>query len=146
MFPEVFTQQMDYEDAKIEVAMQPTSGFESRVYSFVNSEACNEGTHIKGFRAGLKRGLDRYGRSHGLFLRAVPTIEHYYQGMTAVISVWLADPMYEGPTRFRLGNVEMAHAVAEVVCQGIEKWSVQRPECIHQMIDKAIGAAETEAS
>jgi DNA gyrase subunit B len=142
LFAEPFTHQQEFEGARIAVAFQPTNGFETHVSSFVNSHACTEGTHILGFRAGLKQALAAYGKSHGLFLDRFPTIENYYEGMTAVISVWLEDPMYEGPTRFKLSNVEMARAVAGVVREGIESWAKQRPQDIHQMIEKAIAAAE----
>jgi DNA gyrase subunit B len=144
LFSEVFTYEREYDGAKVAVAFQPVHAFESRVSSFVNTEPCNEGTHIKGFRAGLKQGLDRYGKEHGMFLTATPTIEHYYEGVSAVVSVWLDDPYFEGPTRFRLSNVEMATTVAEVVREGVETWAVERPDCIHQWIEKAVAAAEMD--
>lgn len=144
LFSEVFTHEKEYEGAKIAVAFQPTCGFESRVSSFVNSEPCSEGTHIKGFRAGLKQGLERYGKQHGMFHSAVPTIEHYYEGISAVISVWLEDPYYEGPTRFKLSNIGIATTMAEVVREGIETWAKERPDCMHQWIEKAVAAAEVD--
>jgi DNA gyrase subunit B len=144
LFPEVFTHEKEYEGARIAVAFQPTCGFEPKVSSFVNSEPCGEGTHIKGFRAGLWRGLECYGKQHGMFLSATPKIEHYYEGLSAVISVWLEDPYFEGPTRFKLGNVAMAATVAEVVREGIETWAKERPAYIHQWIEKAVAAAEMD--
>jgi len=146
LFPDVFQHQQEWDGAHIGVALQSTTGFEPIVRSFVNAGQCHEGTHIKGFRTGLKRGLHRYAVSHGLILETAPTIEHYMEGITAAISVWLEDPYYEGPTRFKLVNVEMAQAVAEVVQSGIEAWSEQCPECIQQMIDKAAMSAEMDAT
>ncbi|MCA9069076.1 MAG: hypothetical protein KDA84_09145, partial [Planctomycetaceae bacterium] len=101
-------------------------------------------THIKGFRVGLKHGLHRYATSHGLVVHSAPTIEHYYEGMTAVISLWLEDPMYEGPTRMKLGNIEMATTVSGVVQEAITKWAEQRPDCVQQMIEKAVMNAEQD--
>lgn len=142
LFPEVFTHEGEFEGAKIAIAFQPTMDFESHVYSFVNGEACHEGTHIKGFRVGLKQGLHRYAMSHGLVVHSPPTIEHYYEGMTAVVSLWLEDPMYEGPTRMKLGNIEMATTVSQVVQEAINIWATQRPDCIQQMVEKAVTSAE----
>ncbi len=146
LFPEVFMHQATFDGARLEVAFQPTTGFESNIKSYVNAEPCNEGTHIIGFRAGLMRGLENYAREHGLVSQTLPGINHYYEGMTAVVSLWLDDPMYEGPTRFKLHNREVVNSVAQVVQEGLTAWAKERPDCLHQLIEKAVLAAEMDDS
>jgi DNA gyrase subunit B len=98
----------DYDGIGLEVALQYSSEYTENVHSYVNNIATTEGgTHLSGFRTALTRTLNAYGKKENLFKDLAPTGEDFREGLTAVISLRVPEPQFEGQTKTKLGNSEV---------------------------------------
>jgi len=128
-------------DLRVEVAMGYADDFNERVYAFANNVVTPEGgTHLAGFRMALTRQINSYGKSSGLLREAdgILTGDDVREGLTAVISVKLPDPQFEGQTKGKLGNPEMRSAVDSVVSEALSYYFNENPACGKKIIEKSV--------
>ena len=130
--------------SSIEIAMQYNNGFSENTLSFANCiHTVDGGTHISGFRAGLTRGLNDYARKGKLFKNDQGNLsgEDVREGLTAVVSVKLTDPQFEGQTKGKLGNAEMKSLVESAMSEGLGKYLEENPQDARRIIEKCLTAA-----
>ncbi len=128
----------------IEIAMQYNTGYSENLHSYVNNINTHEGgTHLAGFRSGLTRTLKSYADRSGLLTKAKVEItgDDFREGLTAIISVKVAEPQFEGQTKTKLGNTEVRGAVDEAVSEMLENSLEEHPTEAHTIVDKVILAA-----
>ncbi len=128
----------------IEIAMQYNTGYSENLHSYVNNINTHEGgTHLAGFRSGLTRTLKAYADRSGLLQKAKVEItgDDFREGLTAIISVKVAEPQFEGQTKTKLGNAEVRGAVDEAVSEMLENYLEEHPTEAHTIVDKVILAA-----
>ena len=127
----------------VEAALQYNDSFTEFVYSFANCiNTVDGGTHITGFRAALTRVLNDYGRKQKLLKENEPNLagEDSREGLTAVISVKLTDPQFEGQTKGKLGNPEVRNQVESVVAEGLLIHLEDHPQDAKKIIEKCMTA------
>ncbi|NMA96092.1 MAG: DNA topoisomerase (ATP-hydrolyzing) subunit B [Clostridiales bacterium] len=132
------------DDTIIEVSMQYNNTYMENVYSFVNNISTHEGgTHLSGFRAALTRIMNDYARKNNLLKadEANLTGEDTREGLTAVISVKLIEPQFEGQTKTKLGNSEVRGIAESIVSEGLEVFLEENPTHAKIIIEKAISSA-----
>ncbi len=127
----------------VEVAMQYNDGYSENIYSFANNiNTIEGGTHLSGFRAALTRTLNNYAKSKGqLNEEKAPTGDDYKEGLTAVISIKLPDPQFEGQTKTKLGNRDVQSLVEAVVNEQLGTYCEETPSTAKAIINKGIDAA-----
>ncbi|MGN0190013.1 MAG: DNA topoisomerase (ATP-hydrolyzing) subunit B [Candidatus Cryptobacteroides sp.] len=128
----------------IEVALQYNTGFSEKIYSYVNNiNTIEGGTHLQGFKMGLSRTLKNYADKNGLLakLKFELAADDYREGLTAVISVKVAEPQFEGQTKTKLGNGEVVSAVSQATSAALETYLEENPREAKAIIDKVILAA-----
>ena len=131
------------EEGAAEVAMQWSSSYQESIHSFANNIATREGgSHLSGFRSALTRTLNRYAREKGLLKEKEDNLsgEDVREGLTAVISVKLRDPQFEGQTKTKLGNPGMAGFVESIVNTGLGEFLEENPSEARAVILKAVQA------
>jgi DNA gyrase subunit B len=132
------------EDGQVEVAMQWNSSYQESIFSFANNINTHEGgTHLSGFRAALTRTLNAYARGKGLLKEKDENLsgEDVREGLTAVISVKLHDPQFEGQTKTKLGNPPIRGLVEETVNRKLAEFLEENPGDARRIITKAIDAS-----
>ena len=128
----------------LEVAMQWTTGYTENVFTFANTINTHEGgTHEEGFRAAMTTYINKYAREKGLLKEKDDNLtgEDIREGLTAVISVKLSEPQFEGQTKTKLGNTEAKAFVQKVVGDQLTDWLDRNPAQAKRVIMKAIDAA-----
>jgi len=128
----------------IEVAMQYNTGFSENVHSYVNNiNTIEGGTHLSGFRRGLTSTLKNYAEKSGMLAKVKFEIDaaDFREGLTAVISVKVAEPQFEGQTKTKLGNNEVTSAVSQAISAALDNYLEENPRDAKQIIDKVILAA-----
>ncbi len=128
----------------IEVALQYNSGFSEEVRSYVNNiNTIEGGTHLTGFRRGLTKTLKAYADKNNFLskLKFDLAAEDFREGLTAVISVKVAEPQFEGQTKTKLGNGEVDPAVSQAVSSALEAFLEENPKEAKAIVDKVILAA-----
>jgi len=128
----------------IEVALQYNSGFSEEVRSYVNNiNTIEGGTHLTGFRRGLTKTLKAYAEKNNFLskLKFGLAAEDFREGLTAVISVKVAEPQFEGQTKTKLGNGEVDPAVSQAVSSALEAFLEENPKEAKAIVDKVILAA-----
>ncbi|MDR0385871.1 MAG: DNA topoisomerase (ATP-hydrolyzing) subunit B [Prevotellaceae bacterium] len=128
----------------VEIAMQYNTGFNENVHSYVNNiNTIEGGTHLTGFRRGLTRTLKAYADKSGKLSKLKFDIsgDDFREGLTAVVSVKVAEPQFEGQTKTKLGNGEVSIAVDQAVSLALENYLEENPREANQIIDKVILAA-----
>src|SRR3954467_7730737 len=139
----------DGDEGAVEVAMQWNSSYQESIFSFANNINTHEGgSHLSGFRSALTGTLNRYARDKG-FLREKDDAlsgEDVREGLTAVISVKLQDPQFEGQTKTKLGNPGMAGFVQNVVNRALAEFLEENPTEAKRVLDKAVSAAPSRAA
>ncbi len=132
-------------EAEIEVALQYDDGYNENTFTFVNNINTHEGgTHLTGFKAALTRSINDYARKSGLFKKGgldALSGDDVREGLTAVISVKVREPQFEGQTKTKLGNSEVKGAVETVVNQKLSEFLDETPGVGRAIIEKAISAA-----
>ena len=126
-----------------EVALQYSTEYTENVHSYVNNIHTTEGgTHISGFRAALTRTLNGSGKKQGLFKDVAPTGDDFREGLTAVISMRVPHPQFEGQTKTKLGNSEVEGIVTSGVGDFLANFFEENPKCAKVIVNKGILAAE----
>lgn len=128
----------------IEIALQYNTGYSEKIYSYVNNiNTIEGGTHLDGFRRGLSATLKSYAEKNNLLskLKCELSPEDYREGLTAVISVKVAEPQFEGQTKTKLGNGEVRGAVSQAISGALEAYLEENPSQAKAIIDKVILAA-----
>jgi len=132
------------EEGEVEVAMQWNSSYQESIFSFANNINTHEGgTHLSGFRAALTRTLNAYARSKALLKDKDDNLagEDVREGLTAVISVKLHDPQFEGQTKTKLGNPPIKGLVEETVNRKLGEYLEENPGDARRIITKAVEAS-----
>ena len=125
----------------VEVALHYNTGFSENVFSYVNNiNTIEGGTHLTGFKRGLTTTLKAYAESHGK-LKFDINSDDFREGLTAVISVKVAEPQFEGQTKTKLGNTEVGTAVSQAVSTVLENYLEENPREAKAIVDKVILAA-----
>lgn len=128
----------------LEIAMQWTNGYNESVHTYANTINTHEGgTHEEGFRAALTSLLNKYARQTNLLKEKDENLtgDDCREGLTAVISVKLAEPQFEGQTKTKLGNTEVKAFVQKVVNEQLGDWLERNPNVAKDIVRKAIQAA-----
>jgi DNA gyrase subunit B len=131
------------EEGAAEVAMQWNTSYQESIHSFANNISTREGgSHMSGFRSALTRTLNKYARDHGLLKEKEDNLtgEDVREGLTAVISVKLRDPQFEGQTKTKLGNPGMAGFVESIVNTGLGEFLEENPSEARAVIMKSVQA------
>jgi DNA gyrase subunit B len=131
------------EEGAAEIAMQWNSSYQESIHSFANNINTREGgSHMSGFRSALTRTLNKYARDHSLLKEKEDNLsgEDVREGLTAVISVKLRDPQFEGQTKTKLGNPGMAGFVESIVNAGLSEFLEENPSEARAVIMKAVQA------
>ncbi len=144
---DVISFETEDKDRKIalEMAMQWTSAYSESVHTYANTINTHEGgTHEEGFRAAMTSLINRYAREKGIIKEKDDNLtgDDIREGLTAVISVKLAEPQFEGQTKTKLGNSEVKGFVQRVVTDGLGDWLERNPGPARDVIRKAISAAQ----
>lgn len=128
----------------VEIAMVYNDSYSENIHSYVNNINTHEGgTHLAGFRMGLTRTLKKYADASGATQKLKFEIagDDFREGLTAVISVKVAEPQFEGQTKTKLGNNEVSGAVNIAVAEMLENYLEEHPKDAKQIVDKVILAA-----
>lgn len=144
LFNDVIYIQKQAEDSLVEVALQYNDGFVESVYTFANNiNTIEGGTHLSGFRSALTRSINDYGRKQNLIKENENNLsgEDVREGLTAVISVKLRFPQFEGQTKTKLGNSEMKGIVESAVYEGISEFLEENPAVARKIVDKCLMAS-----
>ncbi|MBI2830207.1 MAG: DNA gyrase subunit B, partial [Chloroflexi bacterium] len=128
----------------VDVALQYNDGFSETIFCFANCiNTVDGGTHLTGFRAALTRVLNDYGRKSGIFKENDVSVtgEDVREGLTAIVSVKLAEPQFEGQTKGKLGNQEIKSIVESIVGDGLSLYLEEHPAEARSILDKCLTAA-----
>lgn len=128
----------------VDIAMQYNDGYSETILSFVNDIFTEEGgTHLSGFRSALTRTINDYGRSVGLIKDNEENLsgEDVREGLTAVISVKVREPQFEGQTKTKLGNSEVKGIVDNIVSDGLKEYLEEHPQEGKNIVNKTISAS-----
>ena len=130
---------------ELEVAFQYNDQFSENVFSYVNNINTHEGgTHLVGFRTALTRTINNYGYKNGLIKEAGVQLvgDDFREGLTAVISVKVPEPQFEGQTKTKLGNSEVKSIVESIVGSQLQTWLEENSPDAKRIIEKTLRAAE----
>jgi len=128
----------------IEIAMQYNNGFSENVHSYVNNiNTIEGGTHLSGFRRGLTTTLKNFADKNGMLSKLKFDIDasDFREGLTAIISVKVQEPQFEGQTKTKLGNPEVMASVSQATTSALENYLEENPKDARAIIDKVILAA-----
>ena len=128
----------------VEIAMVYNTGFSENLHSYVNNINTNEGgTHLAGFRRGLTHTLKKYADASGLLdkLKFEISGDDFREGLTAIISVKVAEPQFEGQTKTKLGNREVSAAVSQAVSEMLTDYLEEHPDDAKRIVEKVVIAA-----
>ncbi len=129
---------------QVEIAIQYNDSYTETVFSFANNINTHEGgTHLSGFKAALTRTANDYAKEHGLVKGAAKLSgEDIREGLTAIISVKLTNPQFEGQTKTKLGNSEVKGIVETLVGEGLGEFLEEHPKEAENIISKSVLAAQ----
>jgi len=133
----------------VDVALSYNDSYSEHIYSYVNNiNTIEGGTHVAGFRRALTRVFKSYGDKQGLFERAKVEIEgdDFREGLSAIISVKVPEPQFEGQTKTKLGNNEVSGVVDSTVSKVLEAYLEENPREAKNIIQKVILAAQARAA
>ena len=128
----------------IDIALQYNNGYTEKIYSYVNNiNTIEGGTHLQGFKMGLSRSLKNYADKNNLLAKLKDPLapEDFREGLTAVISVKVAEPQFEGQTKTKLGNTEVTSAVSQATAAAMESYLEEHPKEAKLIIEKIVIAA-----
>jgi len=137
------------DEGAVELALQWNSTYQESIFSFANNINTHEGgTHLSGFRSALTRTINKYARERGELKEKDENLsgEDIREGLTAVISVKLAEPQFEGQTKTKLGNPGMAGFVESVVNTGLAEFLEENPAEARAVIRKAVQASQARTA
>ncbi|HPI36736.1 MAG TPA: DNA topoisomerase (ATP-hydrolyzing) subunit B [Ignavibacteriaceae bacterium] len=133
------------DDTPIEIAFQYNNGYGENIFSYVNNINTHEGgTHLVGFKTALTRTMNSYASKNNLIKEGKITLtgDDFREGITAVISVKVMDPQFEGQTKTKLGNSETKSAVETMVNEKLAEFLEENPSIGKKIIEKCLRAAE----
>jgi len=137
----------EQDGVSFDIAMQYTGEFTENLHSYVNNISTTEGgTHVSGFRAALTRSLNAYGKKAGLYKDLVPTGDDVREGLTAVVSVRVPHPQFQGQTKTKLGNGEVEGIINSAVGDFLGKYLEENPKNAKAIVQKGVLAAEARAA
>jgi DNA gyrase subunit B len=143
LHPDVIYISGEQDGVGYEIALQYCGEYTENVHSYVNNiNTIEGGTHVSGFRAALTRTLNQYGKKEGLLKDLVPSGDDVREGLTAIISMRVPHPQFEGQTKTKLGNGEVEGIVNTVVGDGLGKYLEENPKVAKVIVQKGILAAE----
>ena len=128
----------------IDIALQYNNGYSEKIYSYVNNiNTIEGGTHLQGFKMGLSRSLKSYAEKNNLLSKLKDPLapEDFREGLTAVISVKVAEPQFEGQTKTKLGNPEVTSAVSQATDAALSNFLEENPKIAKIIIEKIVLAA-----
>ncbi len=140
----IITIDKDRGEVPVEVAMRYNDGYTENILSFVNNiNTIEGGTHMSGFRSALTRSLNSYGAKNNLIKgskgeKITLSGEDFREGLTAILSIKVAEPQFEGQTKTKLGNGEIKGLVDAIVYEGIQEFLEQNPSIAKRVIGKAL--------
>ncbi|MBW2966626.1 hypothetical protein KY342_05990, partial [Candidatus Woesearchaeota archaeon] len=130
------------DDFEVEIAMQYNDGFKENIFSFANNINTHEGgTHLNGFKTSLTRVLNNYGKKNNLLKDIALSGEDAREGLSAVISVKVKEPQFEGQTKTKLGNSEVKGFVDSIVSERLSTFFEENPNVAKGVVLKTINAA-----
>ncbi|MCL2387688.1 MAG: DNA topoisomerase (ATP-hydrolyzing) subunit B [Defluviitaleaceae bacterium] len=141
---EIFYCEAKYENVLTEISLQHNDGFQENTYSFVNNiNTSDGGTHVTGFRAGLTKTINDYARKFNLLKENDKNLssEDVREGLTAVISIKIGDPQFEGQTKGKLNNSEARTAVESILAEHLAYFLEEHPAVGKIMVEKSLMAA-----
>ncbi len=131
---------------ELEIALQYTTAYDEKIYSYVNSVNTKEGgTHLEGFRSAITRTINTVAKRNGLIKEnATITLrgEDVREGLTSVVSVKMANPQFDGQTKMRLGNSSVKGIVDSLVYAALTEYFDENPNVLKTIIEKALSAAK----
>jgi DNA gyrase subunit B len=144
MMPEPILIDGEVDMVPVELAIQYNGSYSQNVHSYVNNINTREGgTHISGFRRALTRSLKKYAKDNNLIKSDVSVSgSDFREGMTAVLSVKVPEPQFEGQTKTKLGNSEVQSAVEVIVYEQMNEYLERNPKIAKKILEKVILAAE----
>lgn len=140
LHPKVIYFEKDKEGIQVEVALQYNDGYSENLFSFANNiNTVEGGTHLSGFKSALTRAINQYAKGKNLLKDDIAiTGEDVREGLTAVISVKIPNPQYEGQTKTKLGNSEVEGLTASAVFDSLSGFFEENPPVANKIVDKAI--------
>ena len=144
LIDEVICIETEKGDIPVEIAMQYNTTFNEHVHSYVNNiNTIEGGTHLLGFRRGLTRTLKRYADDSGMLTKLKFDIagDDFREGLTAILSVKVQEPQFEGQTKTKLGNSEVAAAVDQAISEMLKNYLEEHPKEARAIVNKVILAA-----
>lgn len=139
-------------EVPVDVAMRYGSTYTDNIITFVNNiNTIEGGTHLSGFRSALTRGLNNYAARNNLIKSTKTdkinlTGEDFREGLTAIVSVKVAEPQFEGQTKTKLGNGEIKGLVDGIVYEGLQNFLEENPSIGRKIIEKALVAAQSRSA
>jgi len=137
------------DDVVVEIAMQYTDAYNENISSFCNNiNTIEGGTHLSGFRSALTRSVNSYGKKNNIFKKDTESMggDDIREGLTAIISVKVPDPQFEGQTKTKLGNGEVQGIVESVFNDEFGDYLEEHPAFAKKVIEKALVAARARAA
>ena len=141
LYPEIIYCEGERDGVLVEVAMQHNDSYTENTYGFVNNINTPEGgTHIVGFRNALTKTFNDYARKNKLLKESEPNLsgDDIREGLTAIVSVKIEDPQFEGQTKQKLGNTEARTAVDSVLSRQLEVYLEQNPAVAKSIVEKSL--------
>ena len=148
----IITVNKEKTEVPVEVALRYSSTYNDNILTFVNNiNTIEGGTHLSGFRSALTRSMNNYATKNNLIKakkneKLTLSGEDFREGLTAIISVKIAEPQFEGQTKTKLGNGEVKGLVDRVVYEGILEFLEQNPSVGRKIIEKALLAARSRSA
>ena len=141
------TRKDDENKLELEVAMQYTTGYDDKIYSYVNSVSTREGgTHLEGYRQAITRAINTVSKRNNLIKESASALairgEDVREGLTSVISIKMANPQFEGQTKMRLGNSNVRGIVDSLVYAALCEYYDENPKVLAIIVEKALAAAK----
>ena len=133
----------------IDIALSYNTGFSEKIYSYVNNiHTIEGGTHLQGFKMGLSRSLKNYAEKNGLLAKFKGDLspEDFREGLTAIVSVKIAEPQFEGQTKTKLGNPEATSAVSQATAAAVDIYLEEHPKEGKLIVEKIVLAATARAA
>ena len=141
LYPDVIYCEGEKDGILVEVAMQHNDAYSENLYGFVNNITTPEGgMHVEGFKNALTKTINDYGRKNKLLRDSEPNLsgEDIREGLTAIVSVKIEDPQFEGQTKQKLGNAEARSAVNKILSESLEIYLEQNPQVGKTIVDKSV--------
>jgi len=146
IFGKPITIDKEQDGVPVEIAMQYNTSYSENIFTFVNNiNTVEGGSHLVGFKTAVTRTLNNYAQRNGLFKKDNFTLsgEDVREGLTAVLSIKVSEPQFEGQTKTKLGNSEVKGIIDSVVTEGLSEYLEQHPPEAKKIIEKCLSAARS---